>query len=163
MDERLQRRPRGRLAQGLLEQLGRAVDALELGEKHERLGAQRADLRLGQQVGRDRPGARPLAGGLVRPSGRQRPPMALVVRVRRRQPERLLGELGRDGRRAAIGRQPRGLVEHGGDIGIRRVPRKREVTGAEERVLDDAGDPRVNAPPLFPQVPVDDRRKQRMA
>ncbi len=87
------------------------VDALELGEEDERLGAQRADLRLGQQVGRDRPRARPLAGGLMRTSRGQRSTMALVALVRRRQPERLLGELGRDGRRAAIGRQPRGVVE----------------------------------------------------
>ena len=78
--------------------------------------------------------------------------MTLVAAVRRRQPERLLGELGRDGGRAAIGRQPRGVVEHAGDLGVRRVRRQREVTGAEERVVDDAGDPCVNAPPLLAQV-----------
>ena len=100
-----------RLAQGLLEQRDGAIDALELGEEDERLGAQRADLRLGQQVGRDRPGARPLPGGVMRTSRGERAAMALVARVRRRQPERLLGELGRDRRRAAIGGQPRGVVE----------------------------------------------------
>ena len=103
--------PRRRLAQRFLEQRDRTVDALELGEEDEGLGAQRADLRLGQQLGRDRPRARPLPGRLMRPGRRQRPATALVARVRRRQPERLLGELGRDGRRAAIGRQRRGVVE----------------------------------------------------
>ena len=141
VDDRLERRARGRLAQGLLEQRGGTIGALELGEEDEGLGAQRADLRLGQQVGRDRPGARPLPGGLMRAGRGQRPTMALVALVRRRQPERLLGELGRDGRRAAIGRQPRGVVEHAGDVGVRRVLRQREVTGAEERVVDDLRDP----------------------
>jgi hypothetical protein len=42
--ERLKRRARGRLAQGLLEQLDGTVDALQFGEKDKSLGAQRPDL-----------------------------------------------------------------------------------------------------------------------
>ena len=66
VNDRLQRRTRGRLAQGLLEELGRTVNAFQLGQEDQRLGAPRADLRLAQQLGRDRPGARPLAGELMR-------------------------------------------------------------------------------------------------
>ena len=59
MDDRLKRRTRACLLESLLEQGDRAIDALELGEEDERLGAQRPDLGLGQQVGRDRPRPRP--------------------------------------------------------------------------------------------------------
>ena len=105
MDARLKRRLRRRLAQGFLEQRNGEVVVLELGEEEEGLGAQRAALRLGQQLGRDRPRACPLPGGEMRTSCSERSPVALVARVRRRQPERLLGELGRERRRAAIGRR----------------------------------------------------------
>ena len=50
MDHRPERRTRARLAQRLLEQGDRAVDALELGEEHERVGAQRPVPGLGQQL-----------------------------------------------------------------------------------------------------------------
>ena len=162
VDDRLKRRARGRLAQGFLEQRDGTVDALELGEEDESLGAQRADFRLGQQVGRDRPGARPLPGSVMRTSRSQRAPMALVAHVQRRQPERLLGELGRDGRRAAIAGQSRGVVEHNGNLGVRRVPGQREVARTEERVFDDSRDAFVNALPLLAQVLVEDRRQQRV-
>jgi hypothetical protein len=36
------------------------------------------------------------------------------------------------------------------------------VTGTDDRIADDARDPRVNVPPLLPQVPVESRRQQRM-
>ena len=153
VDARLERRLRRRLAQRLLEQRDGAVDALELGEEDESLGAQRADLGLGQQVGRDRAGARPLPGGVMRTRRGERSPMALVARLRRRQPERLLGELGRDRRRAAIGREPRGVVEHSGDVGVGRVRRRARGDGrggAGRRRC--SRDPRVNAPPLVAQV-----------
>jgi hypothetical protein len=68
LDARLQRRPRSRLAQGLLEQRDRPVEALELGEEGERLGAQRTDVALCQQVREDRAGARPFSGGPMRTS-----------------------------------------------------------------------------------------------
>ena len=65
--------------------------------------------------------------------GGERPATPLVARVRRRQPERLLGELGRDRRGAAIGGESRGVVEHRGDVCIGRVLRERKVTGAARR------------------------------
>ena len=162
MDGRLKCRARGRLAQCLLEQRDGAVGALELGKEDQSLGAQRADFRLGQQVGRDRPGARPLPGGVLRTSCSQRSAMTLVARVLRRQPERVLRELGGDGRRTAIGRQSRRIVEHGGDVAVRRIPRHREVTGAQERVVDDSGDPRVHALPLRPELLIEHRGQERM-
>ena len=114
VDDRLQPGTRRGLAKRFFEERDCVVDALELSEKDESLGPQRTDFRLGEQVCRDRPGARPLASSVMRTSRIQRPPMALVARVRWRQPERVLGELGRDGRRAAIGRHSRGVVEHNG-------------------------------------------------
>ena len=130
MDDRLERGAGGRLAQGFFEQRDGAVGALDLGEQDERFGAQRADLRLGQQVRRDHVRARPLPGRLMRAGRSQRSPTALLRPVRRRQPDGLLGELGADRRRTAIRRQSRGVVEHGGDLGVRRVARERKVTRA---------------------------------
>ena len=162
LDDGLQRRPRRRLAQGLLEQHDGLVEALELGEEQESLGAQRADVAFRQQVGRDRPGARPFSGRAMRTSCSQGATTAIVVLVRRRQPKRLLGELGSDGRCAALGRERGGILEHGGGGGVRSVAREREVTRAEERVLDDPRNSSVNASSLVAQVEVENRRQQRV-
>ena len=147
-DDGLQSRPRRRLAQGLLEQHDAPVEALEFGEEQESLGAQRADVAFRQQVGCDRPGARPFPSRALRTSCSQRAMTAIVALVRRRQPDSLLGELRRGGRRAALGRERRGILEHGGGGGVRSVAREREVTGAEYGVVDDPRDPAVNAPSL---------------
>jgi hypothetical protein len=88
--------------------------------------------------------------------------MVLVGPLRRRQPQGLLGELGRDLRRTAIGSQARGVVEDGGDLGVRLLPRQREMAGTEERILDDVREASVNGPPLVPQIAVEDRRQQRV-
>ncbi len=70
--------------------------------------------------------------------------------------------LGRHGGGAALDRQPRGVVEDGGDVGVRQLRRQREVTGAKERVFDDSRDASVNALALLAQVAVKDGRQQRM-
>ena len=119
MDERLERRSRLRLTKGFLEQHHATVDTLELSEQDERLGAQRTDFRLGEQIGRDRPGTRPLTGNVVCTSRVERSTMALFAPVERRQSERVLGELGRDGRRAPVACKARGVVEHVGDDAVR--------------------------------------------
>ena len=162
MNDRLERRPRGGLAQRFLEQRGGTIDALELGEEDQHLGAHRADFLLGQQVACDRPGARPLAGGLMRNRGRERSTMPLGPGVERRQPQRLLGQLGRDGRDAAVGRELGGVVELDCDLGVRRVLRQREMAGAEQRFVDDARQTSVNAPTLVAEVPIQDGREQRV-
>ena len=105
LDDGLQSRPRLRLAQGLLEQHDGLVEALELGEEQESLGAQRADVAIRQKVGCDRPGARPFPSRALRTSCSQGATTAIVALVRRRQPNRLLGELRRGGRCAALGRE----------------------------------------------------------
>jgi len=74
----------------------------------------------------------------------------------------VLGDLGRDGWRAPIGRQSRRVVEDAGDAGVRRIPGQREVMGADDRVVDDARNALVNRPPLLAQVSVERRREQRM-
>jgi hypothetical protein len=98
----------------------------------------------------------------MRASRSQRSTTALVARVQGGQPDGLLCELGCDGRRATIVSESRSLVERGGDIGVRRVLRKREVSGAEERILDDSRDPSVHAPPFLSEILVEDRRQQRV-
>jgi hypothetical protein len=162
VNDRLKRRERGGLAQRFFEHRGRAIGAFEVCEKDEALDAPRADFRLGQQIGRDRLGACPFPGSVMRPSCSQRPTMTLVAPVHRRQPEGLLSELGRDGRSAAISSEPRAVVKNTCDVGVRFVSRKRKVTGAQERILDDFCDAPVNAPPLLAQVPVEDGRQQRV-
>jgi hypothetical protein len=134
------------------------VKTFELGQQDESLGPQRADVRFGQRLGYDRPGTSPLPRGVMRTSRRQRPTTALVARGRRRQPNRLLGELGRDGRCAPLGRERGGIVQHGGDGGVRSVAREPEVTRADDRVLDDLRNSAVNASSPFAQVEVENKR-----
>src|SRR5439155_11213067 len=135
VDDRLKRRARGRLAKGFLEQRDGTVDALELGKEDESLGAQRARSCLCEEIGDDAPGERPLARGTVSARRSDRSTTTVAVRVRRRQPERVLGELGGDGRGAATCRQRRSVVEDTGDVGARGPCRQREVTCADERVV----------------------------
>jgi hypothetical protein len=54
------------------------------------------------------------------------------------------------------------VVEDSGDVCVRRVPRQREVSSAEERVFDDSRKASVNTPPLLTQVSVENRRQQRV-
>ena len=75
--------------------------------------------------------------------------MTFLATVRRCQADRLLGELGRDSRRSAIGRQRRRVVEHPRDPGVGPVRREREMAGAQQRVVDDSRETFVNAAPLF--------------
>jgi hypothetical protein len=99
---------------------------------------------------------------MMRTRRAERSTMACIEFVGRRKTKSLLGELCSGGRRAAISGEFRCVVEHTGDHGIRRVGRKREVTGAEKRIFDEFGDARVNAPPLLAKVVVEDRRQQRV-
>jgi hypothetical protein len=162
VNDRLKSRPRGGFAQSFLEQLNGTADAFEVRDQDESLGAQRADLRLRKQLGRDTPRTRPLSGGLMRTSCGQRSAMAFVVFVRRREPERVFEQFCCEGRRTTIGRQNRGVVEHTGDLGVRCVSGQRKVAGAEERIFDDFRDTSVDTCPPLAQVQVEDRRKQRV-
>ena len=162
LDDRLKRGTRDRLAQRLLEQRDGSVETFELGQEDESLGPQWADVRFGQQVGCDRPGTSPLPRAVMRTGRRQRPTTALVARGRRRQPNRLLGELRRDGRCAALGRKRRRR---------RRAQRRRRRRERRSRARGDArggaGRRRcrrfaVNASSLVAQVEVENRRQQRV-
>src|SRR3954451_7504926 len=88
--------------------------------------------------------------------------MAVATRIRRRQSQRMLGDLGRGGGGTSPGRECRGVVELTSDLGGRLIPRQREGTGADDPAAKDARDPRVIAPPLLPQLQVKSRRQQRM-
>ena len=140
-----------------------AIDALELRQEDEGVGPERVELRLGKQVGRDRAGARPLSRCVMRASCDQRPTMTLLV---------LAGGVSRSAcsaSSAATGNAPRSasesrcVVEHGGDLAVRCGLREREVTGAEERVVDDLRETCVNTEPLVAEVLVEDRREQWMS
>ena len=96
-------------------------------------------------------------------TSRSEPPsVALVAGVRRGQAERLVGKFGRESRCSAIGRETRSVVEHGSDARVRRLGRERDVTGVEERIVDDARNTLVDAAPLLSQVLVKDRGQQRV-
>lgn len=88
--------------------------------------------------------------------------MTLIAGVTWRQTERMFGELGRDSGRAAITGQSRGVVEHNGNVGVRRVPGQREVARAGERIFDDSRDAFVNALTRRAEILVEDRRQQRV-
>ena len=113
VNDRLERRARRRLAQGLLEQV-RSNDRRSRARRGGR-GPRRA---TGRSPSRPAARSRSRAhASTPRQRGAREQRRALdddarSPLVRRRQPERLLGELGRDSRRAAVGRQPRGVVEH---------------------------------------------------
>ena len=89
--------------------------------------------------------------------------MPLGLGVRRRQPKRVLGELGGGYRRATRARQGRSLLENSGDLGIRALGREREVAGAVERIRDDPGKASMCAPSLVRgHAVVDHRPEQRV-
>ena len=158
---RPERRIRRRLAQRLCEDWNGEVVRLELGEEKD-LGAERAGLGLGQQIRRDRSRARPLPGSEVGMRSGEPSPAAVINPIRRCQPERLICQLGRLRRRAAIVCQRGGVIEPTCNLSVRRVGRECDVAGGEDRVVDDLGDTGVNAPSLFAQVGVQHRRQQRV-
>ncbi len=162
LDERLERRVCRGIAQGFLEDRDGKIVMLELGEEEERLGAERAGLSLGQQVGRDRSRTGPLPGNEMGTGSGERAPAALVTLDRRRQAKRLLGELGHYRRLAAIRCQRGGVIEQTRNVGIRAVSREREVTGAQDRAVDDLRDAPVNAAPLLAEIAVENRGQQGM-
>ena len=89
--------------------------------------------------------------------------MPVAVGVRRRKPERVLGELGGGDRCPTGARQGRGILESTGDLAVRALRRKREVAGAVERIRDDQGEASVCAPSLVRgHAVVDHRREQRV-
>ena len=134
---RLKRRTRSRLAQGFLEQRDGTTVALELGKEDESLGAQGASSYLREEIGEDT-----FARASTRPRCAERAPQRALddagrVGVRRRQPKRVLGELGGGDRRPAGAGEGRGVLESSGDRGVRALRRKREVAGAVEGIRDD--------------------------
>ena len=131
--------------QGFLEERRRPLETLELGEHAKGLGAERPDVAVRQQLPGDRLRARPLPGHTLRAGRGQSAPVVFRPVTRRGQPQRLLGELGRDGGRAALGRRQRGVLQHGRHLRVGRVRRQREMSCAGERVVNDLGKPHVEA------------------
>ena len=122
------------------------VVELELREQDECFGAERAFLDFREHFGRDRSRARPLAGDELRSSRCECSTPALVLLVGRRQPERLLGQLRRQRRRAAFCLESCGAVEQTGDVGVGHSARQREVTSACDRIVNDLRDLGMDRP-----------------
>ena len=118
---------------------------------------------LGQEVGRDRPGARPFAGALMRPRGGERAAWRssrAPCGVSRRACSASSAATA-DAPRST--RQADGVVELGRDGGIRRLAaRARGGARAGAGRRRAAAIARVDAPPLVAEVAVEHRRKQRM-
>jgi hypothetical protein len=92
----------------------------------------------------------------------ERSSTTLISLLVRRQPKRLLCKLGRRRRRAPIACERGGVVEQTCNVGVRRVGREREVTGAKHRLLGDVRDTCVDGPPLVAETVVENRRQQRV-
>ena len=88
-------------------------------------------------------------------SSGERSALTVIARLRGCEPERLLGELRRGRRGAAIGRERRGPLDDRGDIRVRSGRRERKVAGALHRIIDDIGDPSVNAAAGLAEVAVE--------
>jgi hypothetical protein len=96
--------------------------------------------------------------------GREEQTSSCVLDVRgRREPERLLRQLGGRRRRAPGGRRPRCVLENQGDLATRLGCREREVARSFLSVRDDVGEPCVERPPTRRRLSPGDRRsEQRM-
>ena len=116
----------------------------------------RAGPGLGQQLARDRLGARPFARRLMRPCRREGATMSSLDVRHRREPQRVLAQLRRECSGAALRRQPRRVVEREGDVRVGCIAGQREVPCTGERVVDEFCQPPVDA-----RV-VDGRGKQRV-
>ena len=162
LDRRLQGRARRRLVERFLEQRDGAVEALELGEEEEHVGPHRAEPAVLEQLAGNRPRARPLPAGAMGASRGQRPPVALADLVRRRQPQRRLGQLGRARRGAATAGDRRRILQRGGDGWVGLVRREREMAGAQHWIRDEPGDAFVHDPAPRPEIVVEHRRQQRV-
>ena len=120
------------------------VVVLELGEEEESLGAQRAALvPASRSVAIDRARVHSPAARCAR----------AAASARRWRSSRPFGGVSRSAcsaSSAAAAAAPRspasagGVVEHSGNIGVRRVRRQREVTGTQQRVVDELRDPCVH-------------------
>jgi hypothetical protein len=98
----------------------------------------------------------------MRTARSERSPVPLCAPIQRRQPKRAVGQLRRERGRTALGGELRGVIKRDGDGGIGRLARKREVTGAVERIFNDLGKPPVNAVTVMAEIAVENRRQQRM-
>ena len=92
----------------------------------------------------------------------QRPPASLILCSGRRQPQRMLGELRGERRRAAPRRGPRGLVHYCGHVRVRSGRREAEMPRAVEWVVHDLSDSPVDASPFVPELRIEEGREQRV-
>jgi hypothetical protein len=148
VDDRAKRCVRSSLAQGILEEWEGIPFALELRKEDKSLGAHGASSCLREEVRENRAGARPFPCAALRASRGERTAISVDVGNARREPKRVLRELGSCDRGAAGAGEGRRALEDNGDLGIRALRRKREVPGAVERIRDDQRQASVCTPSL---------------
>ena len=85
-----------------------------------------------------------------------------MARVVLAQPQRVLGELGGERRRASVGCDSHSVVEDCSDFRVRPLRRQREMARPGERIVDDLGEPTVDIAPPVAEIGVHDGRQQRM-
>ena len=149
VDDRLKRRLRHRRAQGFLEQRDGITLALDTCKEDKGLGAHGASYGLGEEIGKTVSRTSRVTRASLSARRSERSAMPLVVCVRRRQPQRLLGELGGRDRRPTSARQSSGVLQDTGDLGVWALRRQREMARAVERVRDDEGEACVCVPSLL--------------
>jgi cytochrome c-type protein NapB len=74
----------------------------------------------------------------------------------------MLGEFRRDRRRAAIARDSHRVVEDASHLRVGLLRRQREMARPRERIVDDRGKPAVDVAAPVAEIPVENRRQQRM-
>ena len=136
---------------------------LELGQEEECLGAERAGFGLGTAD----PSRSFVRASTPRQRGAHAQRPALACGGRQPDPAASAGAPALPARRSTADaprscRQRGSVIEQARNVGVRHVGRERDVAGGEDRVVDDLGDPGVNAPSLFAQVGVQNRRQQRV-
>ena len=147
VQELLQLWPRGRLCERLSAKRDARpqVAELGLGQEDERIHAPTAVVVQGVEGPPERPGAIDLARREMRAPGGNRAAVLVRGSVHARQPQRVLGELGRHRARTAGVRERGCLVQCGRDGRVRLLRREREMTGSLERIDNDVGKGAVRA------------------
>ena len=112
------------------------------------------------RVFEQRAGSRRITGAVVQ-IGREEQAPAGIVRARgRREPKRLLGEIGGRNRGPARVRRPSSLLESRRDVSIGLGSGEREMAGSFLGGGDDVGEPCVQRPAACGCLADDDRRAQ---
>jgi hypothetical protein len=133
---------------------------LDLRQQRERLGAREARRRSREDVGREHARPLDLAGCDVRPRRRRRTAIGVPSVARRREPQRLLGELRSRDLRTVLRGLRRGLLERERELLVRPVGRAGEVARSDDGILHEVPEEAVRLLPLARREPLVERRRE---